>query len=277
LILAIIANGKLIQINTRLRNLADEKVQLQVEYLGSCKEFIENDSNSVRISSLNGAQRSCLPITNVKGEDTDDLTAEYFCSDIARNRAIIHFVEIFYGGEKDENIKNAFIISFIPTKPIKAHATLSKLHFKRRPSCEAIQTFCDANLVNVKSCTHTKVDFKKNYVVSRDRIYIAANAQITDTCLQGSVCCSYIDVQHPSGVGICPHKAPNEINDFPNKKKHDEDDEEEEEKHRSNDPKKDVKTDKKKFDDDDDDDEETPPPKQLKKQKGKNYNKRREE
>jgi len=208
------------KITKTTRTLGPERVQLEIEYLGSCETFVNNDSGSVKIAKLI-SESNCLPIDQVKS-DIDNLQSDYFCSDVGRNRSIIHFVEVFNSLETESPL-TAYTLSFLPTAPFRAHSNHGTLKFYRRPNCEIGREFCNASNTHVTSCTPNTITYNKKYIVNRDRIYIAVNQIFGNTCIvTGIACCQYIFQPVPilpSNVvqSICPNVQPTELNEFPRK------------------------------------------------------------
>jgi len=210
-------------VSNKKRSLSSETVALEIDYLGTCKQFNERDLSSVRISTHNAGD--CLPLVvggnqiPFNGQFTDpdaifpdlnDLHSDYFCSDIEGPRALIHFVEIF--DSNNNNVTN-FILSFVSSAPFRARN--KDIIYVRRPSCTTERKFCDSTVEKVTNCTPNVIqlgtimqkgqNFVDNaYVIQRDRIYLSTSGNVPALCDNGIQCCSYIA---PRNDGYCPYQT----------------------------------------------------------------------
>eukprot|EP01091_Cochliopodium_minus_P002365 TRINITY_DN12227_c1_g1_i1.p1 TRINITY_DN12227_c1_g1~~TRINITY_DN12227_c1_g1_i1.p1 ORF type:complete len:288 (-),score=58.54 TRINITY_DN12227_c1_g1_i1:69-932(-) len=209
--------------NNRPRALTTEDVALELDYLGTCKQFNEKDLNSVRISTHNAG--GCLPLIpggnaiQYNGQfndpdaiypDLNDLHSDFFCTDVEGPRALIHFVEIY---DSLNTKATNFILSFVPSAPFKARN--NDIIYTRRPTCETDRSFCDNVVEKVTNCTPNVIqlgaimqkgqNFINNaYVIQKDRIYLTTSANVPSLCDDGISCCSYVS---PRSDGYCPYQT----------------------------------------------------------------------
>eukprot|EP01091_Cochliopodium_minus_P015683 TRINITY_DN5654_c0_g1_i1.p1 TRINITY_DN5654_c0_g1~~TRINITY_DN5654_c0_g1_i1.p1 ORF type:complete len:222 (+),score=18.35 TRINITY_DN5654_c0_g1_i1:27-692(+) len=169
------------------RDLRTESYALQLEYLGSCKQF-EEIRPSIKVSSFKNG--NCLPIINGTGSsDANDLNTHAFCTDSDRGKSEITFTDAFHA---DQDITvSKFILSFIPNRPFKS---LNGFSYLRRPSCSASDRYCH-------NCESNDVLFDNHYVISKDLIYIIPPHSNINTCKKSDgSCCEYIDYEK-----FCPN------------------------------------------------------------------------
>ena len=197
---------------------------MEVEYWGSCKQFIAQVLPTVEISNYDG-EKGCLPIL-VKVDqnpDVNDLNSHWFCTNTDEKRSIIHFVEIF-GPSTETPIPDTpavtnFVLSLFPDAPIRV--LTEKTSVARRPSCFITPDYCEEHNAVVNSCKTAEVEHKKKgVIVNKDRIYITSSQKVSFDCktLSGE-CCKYIAPSWPQFGGICPYEASKE--EFKLKKDHD--------------------------------------------------------
>jgi len=197
------------------RTISPEALSLELEYLGTCREFETEVLGSVRISNYQGD--SCLPINvDAANDDINDLNAHYFCTNTDEKRSVVHFVEIF-GVVDDVPIAN-FVLSLIPNSPFRVLTTRTSL--ARRPNCEITEDYCNSAYAVVGSCSSNHVQQKKGYVVNHDRIYITSQEHVSFDCKKGDTpnCCLYV-APHLFN-GICPYTASEDILLSPKEKEH---------------------------------------------------------
>jgi len=209
LIFATICFAKNMKLTTR--TIGPEGVALEIDYLGSCAAFKSLDEASVNVASLNG---NCIPI------GSDNLQSDYFCSDVGKDRSIIHFVEIY---QTDENTPYTlpYFVSFIPSRPFRVKNSVNSINYYRIPNCATTTGFC-SNIPAVSTCETNPVTINKGYVMNKDTIYIAVNALIANPCYSTvSTCCSFVNTVTNSG--ICPNTAPTTLNVFPKRFLHEHD------------------------------------------------------
>jgi len=189
------------------RTVLPEEIAMEIEYMGTCENFITNDLPTVRTSiHLDG---NCLPIsTTSPHNDLDELHIDYHCTNTHHGRSNIKFVEIYatHGTLYPNNI-----VSFVPSFPFRAKSAGSEVNYVRRPSCGQDENYCKKGCFRVTSCQDNEVSFKRGYVVNQDRIYLLASTRSARTCkaLDNS-CCAYIAIT----TGICPVTAPTELLDL---------------------------------------------------------------
>eukprot|EP01091_Cochliopodium_minus_P009377 TRINITY_DN22_c0_g1_i5.p1 TRINITY_DN22_c0_g1~~TRINITY_DN22_c0_g1_i5.p1 ORF type:complete len:396 (-),score=109.47 TRINITY_DN22_c0_g1_i5:79-1119(-) len=244
------ASASLIKIDKPLaRNVIHEDLALELEFLGSCKEFYDRVQPSVWV---NRHQR-CLPIqVNVTNNpDNDDLHTHFFCTNTDRRRSVLHFVEIY---DTDETVaERDFVVSLIPSAPFRVLTT--KTSVLRRPNCFVTNDYCNGSNAVVNDCRSNEVTYRRRkgddrkeshheeihnnqfhendfdghhqdghnlnphrrrrgFIVNRDRIYIVANQQVSNDCKTSvSECCPYVT---PAIFGgICQYEASTALLEFP--------------------------------------------------------------
>jgi len=164
ILLITIASGKVIEKKKIARTVADEERSLEVEYLGSCREWRDSVKNSVKVNN----HYPCLPIlTNVASNpDFDDLNAHVFCTNVDESRSIVHFVEI-YSGTDETKLSDKFVVSFIPSAPFRV---LTKgITLLRRPNCFTTQDYCNGTNYVVNSCSFNNVEERDDERLDGDR------------------------------------------------------------------------------------------------------------
>ena len=179
---------------------------LEIEFLGSCKEFRHMGPISVNKFS-NG---DCLPISLAPGNiDEDSLQSYVSCKNKGHGRSLISFNEV-YGNDPTDFIRD-IVVSFKPSRPFRAKNYKGPANYFRRPRCEVTANYCDHRELAVSHCGDVPVQTQDGYVITKDIIYIVPNKMNFNSCEQTS-CCIYIGTHE--NAGICPNQPSGDLLPF---------------------------------------------------------------
>jgi len=217
---------------SKKRTFSEESDALDIVFLGSCDRFASLAS-FITVSCIPGTP-TCLPIkiSTPGNPDNNELTGQYICNQVDRNKSYIRIVETYYATEIETGANNQAIIGFRSNRPWKA----LQASYYRRPSCTTATQVClgsaqSAATSVVGSCTPSPVTTKNGWVLNSDEVYIVPNSfqTVLGTCYGSNApttCCSYINLSSGFTVattifyGICPNTPNNVLNTFPENEHH---------------------------------------------------------